>query len=129
MSTSYTTNISVSGQPGMSGQDVEVGNSAIIIGPALGFAANSNSVSIGSFAFNTSGTGVIQELFLVATGPCTINTNNASSPTNSITLVANIPMFWGRSSGYFANPLNANTNAAFLSCNAAVLLSGFILTT
>jgi hypothetical protein len=115
---------STSGLSSMQGADNEFGNVEINI-PNLAFSANSNSVAF-TLAFNAS---QVQMIFMVATQNCTINTNNSSSPTNTVSLVAGIPLIWGRSAGYFAQPLNANTNGGFLTCNAATILNARILTT
>ncbi len=127
MATTWTATTTVSSTAGslqgFTGNDNETGNTAIVT-TQLAFPANTNS---GNFSLNFNA-ATIQGLFMVATQNCTINTNNSTSPTNSIALIAGIPLWWGRSPGYFANPLNANTNAGFLSCNAATILNVGILT-
>ena len=128
MATTWTKNVnvapSVGSYQGFSGSVNDTGNTATVVNQ-LQFPANSNSVSF-TLNFNSSG---LQQLFFVATQNCTINTNNANSPTNTINLIAGAPLTWSRSEGYFGNPINANTNAAFLTCNAAVLLTYGVLTT
>lgn len=117
---------STSGASSISGTESEVGNVEINI-PNASFPANSNAAVISnSFAFNSV---AVQMIVMVASGNCTITTNNANAPTNTVNLVAGIPLVWGRSAGYFAQPMNANTNAGFLTCNASVIFSARILTT
>jgi hypothetical protein len=118
-----TLSTSVGSLQGFSGNDGETGNTATVT-TQLAFPANTNS---GNFALNFNANSV-QAIFMLATQNCTINTNNSTSPTNTLNLVAGIPMFWGRSAGYFANPFNANTNAGFLTCNAATILNVGVLT-
>lgn len=115
---------STSGAQSASGSISDFGNSeATIVNQTFG--ANTNS---GNFALNFNANSV-QVLFFTATQNCTINTNNANAPTNSVSLVAGIPLYWERSSGYFANPFNANTNAGFLTCTAATTLNVRTLST
>lgn len=117
---------STSGASSISGTESESGNVEINL-PNISFPANSNAAVISnSFAFNAA---AVQMIAMVASQPCTITTNNANAPTNTISLVAGIPLVWGRSAGYFPQPMNANTNAGFLSCNAATILSVRIMTT
>jgi hypothetical protein len=95
------------------------------------FPANTNAAvnaNAAQFTLNFNA-ATIQALYMLATQPCTITTNNASSPTNTITLVAGQPLWWGRSQGYFANPINANTNAGFITCVASTILTVGVLTT
>lgn len=127
MATTFTTAVSLSSPTGsitgLSGTDSETGNTAAV-SQQLSFPANSNAASF-TLNFNAAG---VQALFFVATQNCTITTNNSTSPTNTISLVAGIPLQWGRSPGYFPQPLNANTNAGFLTCNASTILSFGVLT-
>ena len=51
------------------------------------------------------------------------------APTDTISLVAGIPRIWGASQGYGSCPFSANTNAGFMTCNAATLLNLGYLTT
>ena len=127
MSTTWTETTSVSPSTGslqgFSGSVSDTGNTQITTNN-LAFSANSNSNGF-TLTFNAA---AVQALFFVASQPCTITTNNANSPTNTINLIAGAPLKWSRSEGYFANPLNANTNAGFLTCNAATILTYGILT-
>lgn len=124
--TIQTSVASTSGAASITGTESEFGNVEINI-PNLSFSANSNGASISnSFVFNAA---AVQLIVLVATQNCTIGTNNSVSPTNTVSLVANIPLVWGRSAGYFPQPMNANTNAGFLTCNAATILNARIVTT
>lgn len=44
-------------------------------------------------------------------------------PTDTITLIAGIPLFWQKSAGYTTCPFTANVNSIFVSCNAATRLT------
>ena len=127
MAVTWTQSIQISTSSGsiqgFKGSVSDTGNSKIIT-PSLAFTANSNAVSF-TLAFTAS---LIQSLFFVASQPCTIITNNSTSPTNTLNLVAGVPVAWSRSANTYGNPLNANTNGGFLSCNAAVVLTFGILT-
>lgn len=111
---------------GFSGQVQDTGNTVNNLTFQLQFAANTNAAS-GNFALNFNA-ATVQAIFFVATQNCTITTNNSTSPTNTINLIAGAPLYWSRSEGYYANPINANTNAGFLACNSATTLTYGILT-
>lgn len=57
----------------------------------------------------------LKALALVADKDVTIETNNASTPTDTINLKANRALIWESESGYFANPLTADVTALFLT--------------
>jgi hypothetical protein len=132
MATTWTATVSITTSSGFlsgfSGTDSEVGNTAQT--GSVAFPANTNAAvnaNAAAFTLNFNATAV-QELFFLATQNCTISTNNGTSPTNTLNLVAGIPLYWGRSPGYFAQPLNANTNAGFITCVAATILTYGVLT-
>lgn len=69
----------------------------------------------------------LESLFLVTDGDMTIKTNSGSSPDDTFTMVANMPLIWVR--GYpTSNPLGTDVTALYLTTGSgsAVNLSGFI---
>ncbi len=126
MAASDTINInwsSTSGAQGLSGSVTDYANSEATVLNQV-FGANTNA---GSFVWNFNANGV-QMLVLLSSQNCTIGTNNGTSPTNTLALIAGIPYYWERSSGYWPNAFNANTNAGFLTCTAATILNVRTLT-
>jgi hypothetical protein len=59
----------------------------------------------------------------------TIKTNSPTSPGNTINLVAGVPLIWDASAGYYPNPFTTNVTGFYVTCTAAALLQGSILTT
>ncbi len=49
-------------------------------------------------------------------------------PQDTITLVAGVPLVWGKSAGYGTNPFAGNVTGAYVSCTPASRLQGRILT-
>jgi hypothetical protein len=77
----------------------------------------------------------LQAVFSTNSAGLTGGTNAAVSvahttsglPSNTIVLTAGIPLVWGTSQGYGANPFTANVNGAFVSCTPATRLQMKIL--
>jgi hypothetical protein len=111
------------GTASISGNDIEAPNAEISPGPqGVSFPAGSVNAP-----FTLALTAVnLTDVFLVANQDCVIKTNSTSSPGNTITLVAGIPLAWGVSAGYFACPFTANVTDAFLTCTAATTLKYLI---
>jgi hypothetical protein len=56
----------------------------------------------------------IQSLILVSSRNVTLKTNNATTPTNTINLVANVPYIWNTDS-YDTNKLTADVTSLFVT--------------
>ena len=71
----------------------------------------------------------VESIFLLSDRNLTIETNNGSTPANTINLLANVPFVWQRNT-YMANPFTANVTAFFLTNNSGgtARLRGRILT-
>jgi hypothetical protein len=55
-------------------------------------------------------------------------TTGGVAPTNTFTLRANMPLRWGVSEGYFANPFTADVTRFNVTCSVSARLQGRILT-
>ena len=121
----YAFNLGVTGTDGtrLQGSFTETGTTSIDI--ANNFAAGSTNVAF-SIAWTVANT---QAIFLLSTSNLTIKTNSSSSPANTINLVANVPLIWDASAGYYSNPFTTNVTEFFITCSAAALLQGGVLTT
>lgn len=121
--TSSTSTSSSSGSKTISGSQVEVGGSEILIDQV--FAAGSTNAPL-AVAFNYLD---LQSFTLVSDKNLTIEFNNSTTGVPTINLIANDPFIWHKSSGYFANPFTANVTQAFVTCSQAASLIGKILVT
>lgn len=119
-----TINSNVSGTDGsrLSGTDVEVGNTQITIDQTIPAATTDGLVSCAWTVANT------ESLFIVASQNCTLETNSGSSPANTISLIAGIPLIWGKSAGYYANLFTTDVTAFYITCTSATRLQAQILT-
>lgn len=110
------------GSSSLNGSVTEVGSSEIAIDQTYAAASTDESLSV-SF----SGAD-LQSIFLVASQNLTIEVDSGSSPTKTISLVANVPFKWSVSPAYFTNPFNALTSTTwYITCTAAARLRGKIL--
>lgn len=112
---------STGGTLAISGSQSEVGATEQTIDST--FAASTTD-SLLSIAFTASN---LQSIALVSDKNLTIETNSASSPTNTINLKAGTPFVWSKSAAYFANPFTANVTAFYITCTGAARLRGRIL--
>ena len=121
----YAFSIGVSGTDGtrINGSFTETGTTSIDLSKNL--SAGSSNVLVAA-AWTVSNT---QAIFLVSSSNMTIKTNSASSPGNTINLVAGVPLIWDASAGYYPNPFTVNVTGFYCTCTAASLLQGSILTT
>lgn len=125
MSTTYTTNIGLNSSAGgssLSGQCIEVGNLDQTINTQLPAGTTNQSFTLAITAAN------LQAIELVASQNCTIKANSTSTPAYTINLVAGRPLYWGKSDGYYSNPITADTTVWYLTSTAAVTLKGKVLT-
>jgi hypothetical protein len=115
---------SSSGVTSPSGYDIEASNTNAEIYSQVSFPANSANAAF-SMSFNAA---KLQDIFIVASQNCTINTNGTNS--TELTLVAGIPFVWGvsmpNSNGWPTNPFAGTVNAGSLTCNAATQLKFLI---
>jgi hypothetical protein len=49
-------------------------------------------------------------------------------PQDTIALIAGIPLVWGKSAGYTANPFAGNVTQAYITCTPAAQIQGRVLT-
>jgi hypothetical protein len=119
-----TLNFSITGTDGerVTGSDVEAGNARVGLDQTIPAGSTNLSVSMAWTVANT------ESIFIVASQNCTIKTNSSGSPANTINLVANIPLVWGKSAGYFSNPFTVDVTSWFVTCSAATRLQAAILT-
>lgn len=61
----------------------------------------------------------LRQLWVQADQALTLETNSASSPTQTISLQANKPLHW-ETGGYFTNPLSADVNKIFATNGSGV---------
>lgn len=111
-----------SGVSSITGYDLEAPNSEITNQPTgQSFAANSSNTVLSGFGFNAA---KLQDIFVVSTGNCLLQTWGAVNANTN--LIAGIPLAWGVSPGYFANPFNGVVNSATITCNSATQLKYLI---
>jgi hypothetical protein len=121
----YAYSVQVSGTDGtrVTGAFTETGTTSINI--AQNFPASSTNVLF-SIAWTVANT---QAILLLSTSNMTIKTNSSGSPANTINLIANVPLIWDASAGYFPNPFTSNVTSFYITCSAAAALQGAVLTT
>lgn len=121
VTTKIQTTITFSDQTqSMTGSITDTGNSNTY--SSKNFAAASTNVVM-TMAFTKAN---LQAFFVVSTQNCVIKTNSSSSPSDTITLVANDPYFWSLSSG-LTNPFATNVTTAFVTSTPACLVKMGIL--
>ena len=123
MSITHTTSIKTSTSSGgsVSGQYTETGATEISIDENYPAASTDTLLTL-TFAYAN-----LQNIELVASQNMTIETNNGTTPDNTIALKANNPFVWSKSGAYFANPFTANVTAFYVTCTPAATLKGRIL--
>jgi len=91
------------------------------------YAANTNN-SLLSVAFTAPGnsSGNLQAIALLATQNCTLKTNNTNAPQDTIALTSGVVVEWDNSLIYNC-PFNGAVTAIYVTCNAAMLLTGKVL--
>lgn len=67
----------------------------------------------------TINTSKMQSFFLISDIAATVKTNNTTTPGNTFTLLANVPLQWTLPSGYFSNPVTQNITAGLYITNAS----------
>lgn len=60
----------------------------------------------------------LELLIVEATADCTVETNSASTPDNTLTLTAGVPVIWYPGCGH-SNPLTADVTSLFVNPTAA----------
>jgi hypothetical protein len=60
----------------------------------------------------------LKSLFMLCDRDITIQTNDGSSPDDTISLKANKPLIWRASEAYFANPLTVDVTEIFVTLAA-----------
>jgi hypothetical protein len=107
----------------VSGQVQDTGNS--FFANDTNFPASSTNAVL-TLAFTKAN---LQSSFIEADQPCTIKTNSSGSPSETITLVANVPhplYTWSKTTGV-TNPWTTDVTTAFVSCTPATTVKVRIL--
>jgi hypothetical protein len=120
-----TISVTYSGTDGSKcqGAATETGTTRVAVDTNL--PSSSTNVPV-SAAFTVAN---MKSLILLATGgDLTLKTNSSSSPGNTISLKAGIPLTWGASSGYFPNPFTVDVTSFFVTCSASTRLQAIVLT-
>ena len=65
---------------------------------------------------------------LTGGGTIVITHTTPGLPQDTITLTAGVPLVWGKSAGYGANPFAGPVTQAYVSCTPATRLQGRLLT-
>lgn len=60
-------------------------------------------------------TSKLRSFFLISSQAVTIKTNSTSSPSNTWTMVANVPFVWSADAAYFTNPVSANITTLYIT--------------
>jgi hypothetical protein len=98
-------------------------------GPLPGSAV---TITFGGTLANTNVSAITSDLGAGLTGGSSpaiaVTTTTPGKPSDVITLVAGIPLVWGRSAGYYACPFTTDVTTAYVSCTASARLQGKILT-
>jgi hypothetical protein len=111
MAISVTTNYSATGYSPLS--VTNSGNVSVEINEVI--PASTANVAIESVIFNF---GSLQQAILYASGGnLTLKTNNATTPNQTFTMLANQPLVWNYGSP-ITNPFTANVTAGFFATNA-----------
>lgn len=76
-------------------------------------------------AFTTAN---LMSIFLLSDQNMTLETNSGGSPSNTFSLVANVPFVWQYQSGV-TNPFSADVTAFYVTNTTALTFKGRILTT
>lgn len=119
----FSMSADVNGGNRISATAAEVGTTDIYLNTSFG-ASTTNQLVAAAFTVAN-----IQGVFLVANQNLTIKTNSSGSPAQTINLIAGLPLYWEASAGYFSNPFTTNVTAFYITCTAATLLKGHIVTT
>ena len=114
--------ISSDNSPSLSGVESEVGATEITLD--VTYAASLTN-QLQAMAFTVAN---VQSLFLVSDKGLVIKTNSGGSPANTITLKPGIPLPWGASAGYFANPFTVDVTAFYITTTVSSRLQLKILT-
>ena len=107
----------------ITGQATDTGNT--LATTTTTFPASSTNASL-TLAFTKAN---LQSSYIVADQNCTIKTNNSATPSETLTLVANIPhptYSWSKSSGV-TNPWTTDVTTAFVTCTPATTIKYGIL--
>lgn len=106
----------------ITGQVTDTGTTFNLTSPT--FAAASTNVVM-AMAFVKAN---LQSFYLKSDQNCTVKTNSSGSPSDTITLVANVPYFWSKSSG-LTNPFATDVTTSFVTCTPAASIQMEILQT
>ncbi|CEF48249.1 unnamed protein product [uncultured bacterium] len=114
-----------SGSSPISGSYSQVGTAEASIDTTLPAASTNTLVAVNYGAAGTA-TGNLLSIQIKASQNCTLKTNSSGSPTQTITLSANIPRQWD-----FTNPsllFSGAVTAWYITCTNATRLQALILT-
>lgn len=126
MSTTHKLTFSISSDSGgtpLSGVQSEVGAAELSFDQTYGASLTDQLLAVAFTAAN------VQSVFLLSDKGLLIETNNPTSPVNTIVLKPGTPFAWSKSAGYFPNPFTANVTAFYITTTVAARLQGKILTT
>lgn len=126
MSTTHKLTFSISSDSGgtpLSGVQSEVGATEISFDQTYGASLVDQLLTVAFTAAN------VQSVFLLSDKGLKIETNNATTPTDTINLKPGSPLAWSKSEGYSPNPFSANVTAFYITTTVAARLQGKILTT
>lgn len=110
----------------LSGSYIQVGSAEQSVNTTFA-AAGSGVASAATFALPGTSSGDLVAIEILSNQPCTIQTNSTSSPGNTITLAANIPLMWDSLSG-LACPFTVAVTEFFVTNTNALNLRYNILT-
>ena len=116
-----THSLASDGAGGLSGAQEELGATEIKIDKNYAAGTSNELLSV---AFTTAG---LQSIFLLSDKNLTIETNDGTTPDDTIDLVAGTPFVWSKSPGYFPNPFGTDVTAFYVTCATAARLKGRIL--
>jgi hypothetical protein len=108
--------------------NIAVGDVAVSGGPFPGstmdvtFTGNLGNTNVAAMTTTDSFTGGSSPASAITTPTPGV------APTNTFTLRANMPLRWGVSEGYFANPFTADVTRFNVTCSVSARLQGRILT-
>lgn len=95
----------------------KTGGSEIRIDETIGIGASNAAVDC---AFTQAR---LESVFIVADQDLTLETNSGSSPQETISLKANVPLAWQKTTGYFTIPFSGNVTGLFFTNASGVAAS------
>jgi hypothetical protein len=106
----------------ITGQWSEVANSEVNVDVTIAASQTNSPVTCAFVLAN------VKSLFILSSQAVTLKTNSTSSPGNTISLKAGIPLEWTNSAGYYSIPFAADVTILYITTTIATRLQIKVLT-